>query len=81
MASKRAAAAAVVFAYESAALSSGRFPTITQLCVRHRWLSAVTVAALIVHLLQDSRQANCVTVKDCTADHGPNPAPLSARTW
>lgn len=53
MQSKRVnAAASAVFAYETLAISSGgRLPTISQLCRRHRWLSAVTVAALIVHLL------------------------------
>jgi len=44
-------AAAAAFGYECAALcSGGRLPTITALCSQRRWLGAVAVSALIVHL-------------------------------
>ncbi len=44
--------AAFVLGYEALALVSGsRLPTVTQLCVRHRWLSAAAVGGLIAHLI------------------------------
>lgn len=36
--------------YECAAIASGRAPTITTLCTRHRWLAPVVITALAVHL-------------------------------
>jgi len=46
------AAASAVFAYEAAALQSrGKLPTITALCAERPWLSAITVAALVVHYI------------------------------
>ena len=51
MTSKRARAAGVVLAYESAALlSDGRLPTIRALCEQYPWLSAVVITALVVHI-------------------------------
>jgi hypothetical protein len=43
--------AAFAFGYESAAIASGgRAPTITSLCLHHRWLAAVAVVSLATHL-------------------------------
>jgi hypothetical protein len=41
---------AAVCGYETAAVCSGRLPTITALCQRRRVLAAAVVAALAVHL-------------------------------
>ncbi|HEV2260573.1 MAG TPA: hypothetical protein VGS06_46305, partial [Streptosporangiaceae bacterium] len=37
-------------AYEAGAILTGRYPTLTKLSARHRWLGPVLVAALAVHL-------------------------------
>lgn len=43
--------AAFVFGYESAAIASGeKVPTITSMCLAHKWLGPAVVAGLIVHL-------------------------------
>lgn len=43
--------AAFAFGYEAAAIASGgRVPTITSLCLHHRWLAAVMVLSLVTHL-------------------------------
>jgi 4-hydroxybenzoate polyprenyltransferase len=45
-------AAAFGFGYEAAAIASGgRVPTITSLCLHHRWLAAVMVLSLAAHLV------------------------------
>lgn len=49
---ERAAKAAVVVLceYESDAITAGLFPTVSQLCRRHRWIEAVLLAVLLWHL-------------------------------
>jgi hypothetical protein len=43
---------AFAFGYESAAIASGgRVPTISSLCIHHRWLAAVAVGSLAAHLI------------------------------
>lgn len=49
------AAAAALMAYELGALATGRVPTLTQVCARHRALAPVLVAALAVHLWRQPR--------------------------
>ncbi len=44
-----AAATAILCAYETVALTSGRLPSLSSLCRQHRWLEAGLLAALIVH--------------------------------
>jgi hypothetical protein len=55
--------AAFMFGYEAAALvSGGRVPTISSLCIHHRWLAAVMVISLAAHLvLADYADARAVT--------------------
>lgn len=36
--------------YEIAAIATGKTPTITVLCARHRWLAPAVIAALALHL-------------------------------
>lgn len=36
--------------YEAGAILTGRYPTLTRLSARHRWLGPVLVVALAVHL-------------------------------
>lgn len=69
MPTTRARVASAVFAYEAAALSTGRLPTITALCEEHRWLGAVTVTALVIHLRGLARRLP-VAVEPDGAQHG-----------
>lgn len=49
-------AAAFMFGYEAVALvSGGRVPTITALCIQHRWLAAAAVLGLVSHLAMYGR--------------------------
>lgn len=41
--------------YELGALASGRYPTLSVLCARHRVLGPVLVGALAVHLWRQPR--------------------------
>ncbi len=36
--------------YEIAAITTGKTPTITMLCARHRWLAPAVLTILAVHL-------------------------------
>jgi hypothetical protein len=48
---KQVGVTAAVYGYETAALlSDGRLPTISALCDRYPWLSAIAITALVVHL-------------------------------
>lgn len=44
-------AVAAVCAYEVAAISTDRCPTVSSLCHQRRWLTPVIVGGLAVHLL------------------------------
>lgn len=44
-----------VCAYECAAVTSGRLPTVSQLCRRRRWVEAGLLACLLVHLHAGAR--------------------------
>lgn len=46
-------AACVAFAYEAAAIGTGRLPTISELCRRHRGAEVLMLALLAVHLHRD----------------------------
>jgi hypothetical protein len=48
-------AAAGLCGYETAAICSGRVPTLTMLCRRYQWLAPLLVGALAVHLYRDRR--------------------------
>lgn len=50
------AVAGLLCAYELGALATGRYPTLTALSARHRWLGPVLVASLAVHLWQQPAQ-------------------------
>jgi hypothetical protein len=55
--------AALVFGYEAAAIFSGhRLPTISELCVRHRWLAAVMVFSLAAHLVMGDLAAHVTQI-------------------
>ena len=41
---------ALACGYEIAAITTGRTPTITMLCGRHRWLAPAVLAVLAIHL-------------------------------
>lgn len=43
-------AAAAICGYEVAAIATGRLPTVTRLCQRHRVLAPALLTALAVHL-------------------------------
>jgi hypothetical protein len=49
----------LVCGYETLALSTGAFPTVSALCARHRWLVPMVAGGLAVHLwampLEDNR--------------------------
>jgi hypothetical protein len=47
--------------YEIAAIATGRTPTITMLCGRHRWLAPAVLAILAVHLYRQPR----IPGRDC----------------
>ena len=49
--------AAGLCAYEVAAITTGKVPTVTQLCARHRVLGPALVAALAIHLYKVPRRA------------------------
>lgn len=36
--------------YETASLTTGRFPPVSALCRRHRWVEALLLAVLLAHL-------------------------------
>lgn len=44
------AVAGALCAFELGALATGRYPTLSQLSARHRWLGPALVASLAVHL-------------------------------
>ncbi len=55
-------AAAFVFGYEAAAIASGgRVPTITSLCLHHRWLGAAVVLSLAAHLILSDLRATPIS--------------------
>lgn len=45
----------VLCAYEMAALTSRRLPTVSALCREHRWLEAAMLAVLLAHLHHQPR--------------------------
>jgi hypothetical protein len=47
--------AGTLCAYELGALATGRYPTLTQVCARHRWAAPFLVGALAVHLARQPR--------------------------
>jgi hypothetical protein len=49
------AVAAGLCAYELGALATARYPTLTQVCARHRALGPVLVTALAVHLFRQPK--------------------------
>jgi hypothetical protein len=70
MTSERAGKAAVVAlcAYETAAVVTGRMPTVSAMCRRRRWVEAALLAVLLAHLHH-------------AAAAGPVPADLEASPW
>jgi hypothetical protein len=48
--------AAGICAYEAAAITTGRIPTVTQVCTRCRWLGPVLVTVLAVHLYRQPKK-------------------------
>lgn len=47
--------AGVACAYELGALATGRYPTLTQISGRHRWVGPLLVGALAIHLYRTPR--------------------------
>lgn len=45
----------VACAYEVGAITTGKAPTITVLCGRHRWLGPAVLGALALHLYRKPR--------------------------
>jgi hypothetical protein len=46
---------ALLCGYELGAIATGRFPTLTALSAKHKWLGPVLVGALAVHLWHGHR--------------------------
>jgi hypothetical protein len=49
--------AAGICAYEVGAIATGRLPTVTQLCARHRALGPALITALVIHLYRQRHPA------------------------
>lgn len=52
-------AVAVVCAYEVAAITTDKTPTVSRLCHRNRWLTPVILAGLAVHLIRRPKEWPC----------------------
>jgi hypothetical protein len=57
-------AAASLCAYEVGAITTGKVPTITNLCGRHRWLAPALVVALAVHLARAEQPAVTLSISN-----------------
>lgn len=52
-------AVAAVCAYEVAAITTDRTPTVSHLCRQRRWLAPVVLGGLAVHLLINPKETRC----------------------
>ena len=50
-------------AWELAALATGRIPTLTKICAKHKILGPVLVGALTIHLYRQGDKRQCLPKK------------------